>query len=555
MISITEYTAKTSPGKTSLYVQFDYNQQIIDIIKGAENYSYNKNTHEWELPLSKLSYLINNLTYIDDIQLNLFPEEEKEKIVPKLSHKLNPYDYQQEGIEWLINTNNGLLTDEPGLGKSLQIIYAAEELHAIGKVEHCLIICGINTLKQNWKSEIQKCSNLSCRVIGERINSNGNISYASVKERANELYNLINEFFVIINVESIRDSLVVDAIKNSKNNFDMVVVDEVHRCKNPSSEQGKNLISLSKVGKYHFGLTGTLLVNNPLDAFTPLKFINEERASFTNFKKYYCEMGGRFSKYQVTGFKNLDELKNEIGACSLHRCKDLLNLPPKIIIPEYIEMDSSHEKFYNDIKEGVVAEADRVNIRNTSLLGLTVRLRQASTCPEVLTTSKITNTKIERCCDLVEEVTSNGDKVIIYSTFKDPLYNLNSLLSKYKPLMCTGDQSEAEINNNRDNFQNNPDCKVILCTTQKMGTGFTLTAASYVIFLDAPWTYADFSQACDRAHRIGTTKSTIIYNLIAKGTIDEKVQHLIDLKRDVADYMVNDKTVELKYLLGVSELL
>ena len=86
----------------------------------------------------------------------------------------------------MLNNPNGLLLDCPGLGKTLQTIYAAEEFKAQEDIKHCLIICGINTLKQNLKKEIEKCSKYSCRVIGEKINSKGKISYASTKERAEE---------------------------------------------------------------------------------------------------------------------------------------------------------------------------------------------------------------------------------------------------------------------------------------------------------------------------------------------------------------------------------
>jgi SNF2 family DNA or RNA helicase len=134
-------------------------------------------------------------------------------------------------------------------------------------------------LKNNWKKEIQKHSNEQCIIIGEKINSKGKVSYSSIKNRAEQLYNTIDEYFVIINIESLRDSLIVDAIKNSKNNFDLILFDEVHKSKTPSSQQGKNLLKLTNVGKRHVGMTGTLLMNSPLDAFVPLKFIGKENST------------------------------------------------------------------------------------------------------------------------------------------------------------------------------------------------------------------------------------------------------------------------------------
>ena len=87
-----------------------------------------------------------------------------------------------------------------------------------------------------------------------------------------------------------------------------------------------------------------------------------------------------------------------------------------------------------------------------------------------------------------------------------------------------------------------------------MGTGITLTAASYEIHLDTSWTYAEFEQCCDRCHRIGTEKTVIIYDLIARKTIDERVYELINTKKEISDYIIDNKfneSEELRYLLGL----
>jgi len=556
LINIIENYSNKVVGQTSLFISFDYDPKIVEIMKMAGDGVYNNKTKIWEFPLNKLSFLIDNLTMIDNINLDFLPENQyKDTLDLTLKNKTVPYPYQLDGIKWLINNPNGLLLDCPGLGKTIQVIYAAAELKAQKDIKHCLIICGINTLKVNWKKEIEKHSDLDCVIIGEKINSRGRVTYLPIKDRAEQLYQPIKEFFVIINVESLRDSLVVDAIRNSKNSFDMIVVDEIHKMKSATTSiQGKNLLKLSKVGKYHYGLTGTILTNSPLDAFVPLKFIGYERSTYTNFKNFFCEIEYKFGHQQIVGFRNMNILKNEIAECSLRRNKELLNLPPKVIIPEYIELDEAQQKFYNNIQKGVVEEADRVNIKSTSLLGLITRLRQAATCPSSLSTSILSNSKIERAVDLIDEILSNNEKVIIFSTFKEPLNLLKVLTKQYKPLLCTGDQTDEEINKNIELFQTDPDYKIILCTTSKMGTGITLTAASYEIFIDSSWTSADEEQCEDRAHRIGTQKSVIIYKLIAKNTIDERIQKLLNQKRGISDYLVDNKynqDEELRELLGI----
>lgn len=156
------------------------------------------------------------------------------------------------------------------MGKSLTAIYLAEELKRYKGIKHCLIICGINNLKFNWKKEIEKHSNSSCVILGQRINKKGKLVIGSVKDRVNHLLNTIDEFFIITNIETLREEAIVKAFKKTKNKIDMIIVDEIHACKSPTSQQGKHLLKLDKA-KFKVGMTGTLLLNNPLDTYMPLK--------------------------------------------------------------------------------------------------------------------------------------------------------------------------------------------------------------------------------------------------------------------------------------------
>ena len=301
-------------------------------------------------------------------------------------------------------------------------------------------------------------------------------------------------------------------------------------------------------------MTGTLLLNSPLDAFVPLKFIGKENSTWTNFKNYYCVYEQKFGHNQIVAYKNINVLKEEIDSCSLRRDKSILNLPPKTIIPEFIDMDSTQQKFYEDMMNGIVDDIDKVKINTTNLLGMITRLRQATSAPSVLSSSEIIPTKIERAIDLIEEIISGGEKVVVFSYFKEPLYILQDKLKQYKPLIGTGDLDDKQVSDNIDKFQNDPEYRVFLGTVQKVGTGQTLTAATYMIHLDTSWTWADFDQACDRIWRIGSERPVIIYNLICNGTIDERVWNLLNRKKNISDYMIDGKVndlEELKELLGI----
>lgn len=543
MVKIEEKAPKRIPGVSSLFVTFDYNPQLVAVLKECQPCHYDKKTKVWEVPTTRLSKLINTAYPFDDLELHLQKDKKKQDEVFKLSkYKTTPYAYQQEGIQFGLNHSKWLLLDAPGLGKTLQIIYLAQELKKRDKLEHCLIICGINTLKTNWEKEINKHSNLSCTILGKHVTSTGNVTYGSVKDRLSQLKSGINEFFVITNIETLRDDDVLKELKSGRNKFDMVVVDEIHTCKSNRSQQGKNLLKLD-TAKYRIGLTGTLLLNNPLDAYMPLHWIGEEKSSFTNFRYQYCTYGGYFNN-EFQGYKNIDSLKEQIAGCSLRRTKDLLDLPEKTIIDEYLDMPDRQAKFYNDIKNGVIDEVDKVHMSTANLLAMIARLRQATACPSILTTESIPSAKMDRCCELVEEITSNGNKVVVFSSFKTTLDELAIRLHGYNPLVCHGDIRDEMISKNIDTFQTTDENKVMLCTYQKMGTGVTLTAATYAIFIDQPWTSGSYVQACDRIHRIGSKKPVFIYNLICNDTFDVRVHDLVQSKEVISDYVIDDQLSE-----------
>lgn len=541
MILIEEKTPKKIPGITSLFVSFDkFSSDVVAALKSCSPYNYDKHNKVWEIPTTRLSKLVNTVHSMDDIEIRLAKDKKYvEPEVYRLSrYKTKPYPYQEEGIQFGLNHDNFLLLDAPGLGKSLQIIYLAQEIKKREKIKHCLIVCGLNTLKTNWEKEITKHSDLDCVILGKHISKTGSVTYGSVKDRLNQLKKPIKEFFVITNIETLRDNEVLAELKSGRNTFDMVVLDECHVVKSPTSQQGKNFLKLN-TAKHKIGLTGTLLLNNPLDAYVPLKWIGMEHSNYSNFKYQYCEFGGVMGR-EFLGFKHVDVIKEQIAQCSLRRTKELLDLPEKTIIDEYIDMSSSQSKFYSDIKSGVLEDVDKVTIKSTNLLALIARLRQATACPSILTTENIPSAKIDRCCELVDEITSSGNKVVVFSTFKQTLYELEKLLSDYNPLVCTGDISDDVISRNIDKFQNDNEHGVLLATHQKMGTGITLNRASYAIFLDTPFTSGAYEQACDRIHRIGSKDPVFIYNLICNNTFDERVHDIVESKAVISDYVIDD---------------
>ena len=544
MIKISERATSKLPGITSLFISFNYNKEYVDKIKTLSNsYNFDKKAKEWEFPLTSLSSLLDYFALHDDVDIQLLPDTPKKNEVydKKGNFKTKLFDYQEQGVEYGITHPRWLLLDSPGLGKSITAIYIAQELKRLKNIEHCLIICGVNTLKTNWIKEIKKHSDLSACILGQKISRRGNVSIGSVEERLNHLKNPIEEFFVITNIETLRSDDIVKEILSGKNNkFDMMVVDEIHTCASPTSQQSKGLLKLTKA-PYRIGMTGTLLTNNPLSAFVPLKWIGAENGTYTNFKYYYCVYGGLFG-HDLLGFQNMNVLKDQLEKYSLRRTKGLLNLPPKTVINEYVDMNPQQYKFYNDIKKGVVDAVDKVTLDTSTVLSLLTRLRQATACPAMLTTEDIPSSKIDRAVDLTSQICSDGNsKVVIFSTYKETCNHLMDKLKEFNPLLCTGDVNDMTISKNVDAFQLNNINKVLVCTWSKLGTGVTLNRASTAIFIDTPWTHSQMAQAEDRVHRIGSKNNVTIYNLICNYTVDERVNKILNDKELMSEYIIDDK--------------
>jgi SNF2 family DNA or RNA helicase len=554
LIHITEISPpKKISGLSSICVTFSYNQYIVDALKTIPTYYYHKKDNVWEFPVCYLNRLLDNLTFLDEItlsllntpesgefhfgrQFNLEPLSETEKV----SFKMKPFDHQLEAINFGLEHEKWLLLDSMGLGKTNSIIWLAETLKRRGIIDHCFIVCGVNSLKQNWKKEIAKFSTESAIVLGEHVTRTGSIRYKSMDKRAAQLKDPIEEFFVITNLESLRDDRIIEAFKKSSNKFGMIAFDEAHKAATKTSQQGTNLLKLE--APFKIAATGTLITNNPLSAYVPLSWTNNDQSILTTYKSQYCNFGG-IKDSQVIGFKNLDVLREEIESCSLRRTLDQVrsDMPPKTVTLEVLEPDDSQRKFYEAIKEGVKEEADKIELKATNLLALTTRLRQATACPGLLTTQKVESIKVTRCLEYIEELTSQGEKVVVLSVFKETINDLATKLGQFRFSINTGDVSDAEVAANVERFQSDPREQVFIGTWGKVGTGWTLNAASYLICIDTPYTAAMFDQGTDRIWRVNNDRPAFITVLICGGTIDERVQQIIETKKELGDYLVDGK--------------
>ena len=339
-------------------------------------------------------------------------------------------------------------------------------------------------------------------------------------------------------------------VKDNHNYFTENIL--AHNCKDPTSQQGKGILKVS--ADTMIAMTGTPLMNNPLDLYIILKWLGYEDHSFYAFKNYHCEMGG-YGNYQIVGYKHLEELQDRLDDIMLRRLKnDVLDLPEKTLIDEYVEMGAKQAQIYKEISMEIQANIDQIKKANNPLSEM-IRMRQATGYTGILSSTIKESAKLDRMEELVEEAVSNKQKVVIFSNWTQMTDEVIDRLGKsYKVGRITGQTKDEDRQKLVNEFQNG-NLEVMVGTIGAMGTGLTLTAGTVEIFLDHPWNMALYSQAVDRCHRIGQKNNITVYNLLTKNTIDEKIWKLVQKKGKLSDAIVDgvyqgDKGDLVDYLLS-----
>lgn len=523
-------------------LSFRYSPSTISKIKDLAQRRYLPEEKAWEIPSSELPNLIakvgiHNIEAENDLLADFREEEieeKKEEVANRLrgikpvidfDFKTAPLPHQIEAFNYGMEKNMILIGDEQGLGKtkeSIDITVAKKE-----ELRKCLIVCGVNSVKYNWEKEIATHSRERAIMIDGK----------SMEIRVQQLNDWYKspEYFAIINIESLRNSKIQDAlyVGIADGFFKAVIVDEIHKAKNGMSQQGKALRTLNT--RVRIGLSGTPM-NKAEDLWNILTWLGVEKRNFWQFRNAYCVMGG-FGGYQIIGYKNIDKLHAELNTVMLRRKKEeVLDLPPKVYSTEFVELTGAQTKVYKDIKAGIIEDLENI-LTSVNPLSCTLRLRQ-------LTGGLFTedNPKLERIKDILEEdIIPNGNKAIIFSQWEKITEIYKDALADYNPIYITGKIPPEERQKEVERFQTDPSCKLAIGTIGAMGTGLTLNKASYVFFVDKTWNSGDNAQAEDRAHRIGTQGTVNIISLVAKGSVDEGVEEYLIENKDLFERVVDGK--------------
>lgn len=494
-------------------------------------------------------------------------------------------------VHWFV-CNNAIVHN---CGKTLEVINLALFKQQYEAAKHCLIICCVNSAKYNWVKDIHDHTNGEYEgyIIGSRYRKKlGTVNYVGTgKQKLEDLetglvysdkkLNKPLPYFLILNVEALRTT--DNTRKRNERNvitrrlaemcldgdISMIALDEIHRNASPQSEQGKQILRLKAMTGSRvewIPMTGTPVVNKPTDVFLPMRLVDATDCdSYWKWNQRYCIYGG-FGGHNVIGYKNIPELKQVLEPNMLRRTKEeVLDLPDKIRQVEYVENTKTQARLYAEVQLDLQSNFEQIR-QSANPLGKLIRLRQANGAPEILDPSidvssqsyLSCNAKLKRLLEMVQDLTSCGKKVVVFSNWIEPLRTAYRWLNKKKirTVSYVGTMSQEDREKSKRTFIEDPGCMVILGTIGALGTTHTLTVAQDVIFLDQPWSMADLEQAEDRCYRVGTTGTVNVYYLLSKGTIDDKVYDIVMRKDSWSKFIVdNDLNVKqnpelLKYLIS-----
>lgn len=343
-----------------------------------------------------------------------------------------------------------------------------------------------------------------------------------------------------------------------KENYDLVIMDEAHKIKNPKAQRTKIMNDIIERGNIEkvWLLTGTPIANKPMDFFNLLKLIKSPLgANWKFFATRYCDAkrfykklkNGRTKQIWITdGASNLAELGIRTKNSLLRRLKsEALDMPDKTITTMYHDLSKRGWSEYENLWEEYLEKRAEEGKRKTSSvhkdlveLGLLRKFIAMETIPKSI--------------ELAEEAIEQDQKVIIFTTFTEELEELSEHFGN-KCVIHNGRMSSKAKQESIDKFQNNKKTKVFIGNITSAGVGITLTEATVVIFNSFSWVPGDNEQAEDRSYRIGQKNNVSVYYQLFRGTISLMMWYSVMSKQKNIDEILTkgDKHSErMANLLG-----
>jgi superfamily II DNA or RNA helicase len=446
--------------------------------------------------------------------------------------------YQEEGISWLNFLHEfelgGILADEMGLGKTVQALAFFQSLtDARGKKEpkRPVMIVAPTSVITNWSYEIKK------------FTPDASVLMLHGPGRKAHFDDIPKYDFVLTSYALLR----LDRYDLEKHEFSYLVLDEAQNIKNPLATTTKAAKALR--ARRRVALTGTPTENRPMELWSIMDFLmpgylGSYEFFRTNIERPILEGGTSVEVAQLLNAKTrpfiLRRLKADVEK----------ELPPKIESVLHVEMTPSQKHIYtqilNEVRPKVFEAISKKGIQgaSVSILAALLRLRQVCNHPNSIDAFSevpgFDSGKFNLLKDLTQEALESGRKILLFSQFRGMLSIIRTWLDEMGTEYLYLDGATRNRQDLIDKFSQDDSVRLFLISLKAGGAGLNLMAADTVIIYDPWWNPAVESQAVDRAHRIGQTKTVSVYRLVTEDSVEQKIMALKAKKSKIVDALINE---------------
>lgn len=577
---VEEYRIKET--EDYFLVFFPYDEEMIQRVRAIQgsSFAYYEDDKHWKIPKNDISladfrgfvhhYEIfhDHLGRIDNILYELRGVKEEREALSKAINasvelddsklKMTLRPYQRIGTRFMLDNKCCFNADSMGLGKS------AETLAFLGCCKDSLpaLIVVPASLKLNWAKEALSWLDVSVTVIDKKDEHRVRlINGQTVTVQSNQW----DADIVIINY----DLLVKyeDELRDMR--YRTMIIDESHYIKGAGAKRTKQATALSKKAKYRFALSGTPVLNKVAELIPQLEFLGrlEDVGGKQNFLRRYCQPTHNGYGWDYNGSSNLEELHKILRQEGIYirRTKEqvLTELPPKQRITVPLELSGKWQRKYKEAEDDLINYIERQarlhkdflkSIEHLSETEQKARISawrkekaqraaKAEHLVKIQTTKYIcAKGKLDSFKEWADDFLATGEKLIVFAHHTDIIEELTEHFKEYNAVYITGSVSTTKRQEHVDRFQNDKDCRVIVCNLQAGGVGITLTAASNVATLEFAWTAGLHDQVEDRSNRIGQVNAVNCWYFTGVDTIDDYLIGIVEGKRTVTDALIDGTT-------------
>lgn len=515
---------------------YTYNKSILQF--------QDKETGEW---INKCRNVIHRLS---ELQKGL-SEDSRDVVLPDaIDYIWQPFKHQKEAIAFALNLPKCALWLDMGLGKTYTSITIAKLRHAVAKlgaIERVLIVSPRSLIYQ-WDNEIATLAPYAQRIV--------------VKGKPDQKVRAINSIkpgclsFTLVTYEGLyglKDEL--DAAC-----FDMYILDEATKMKNPKAQRTKSTAELCQGIKYGVSLTGMAYVNNPLDLFS--QYLAIDTTVFGDnqwdFSQRYIDYGNASFGRFIKGYKNMNELKSRAYFTAFSRTKNqCLDLPERVYQTRTLPLYEAQYAWYDNLLEQInnkLAIPDEETDQPVTVQQVVTMLEKF----QQITAGFLTLDSGEQIWldspkyeELVSILRESDDKFIVWARHSYAIKKLNEVLIArgFKPVVLDRTSSDDFRKTTKFRFKRG-DIKVLILQIQSecRGNDFTCeTSPVSAVFFENTASIEERAQAEDRCHRIGMTGTAVYIDLVCEDTYDEGIQLLLKSKRRISEYI---REQSLNILLG-----